>query len=204
MPTIPLDLDGYTDLPAGRIANVVTYLEKTVSPQALPAPGVSLYRTRSLRSPSNAWYRAIYRRVGERWLWFERAILDDARLAVWLTAPTTEILALEHDGETVGFAELDWSLAGNVEVAMFGVVAKVTGKGAAAFLMERVHARAQEEGVGRIWLHTCTFDHPAAVPFYRRAGFTPYKFAIEVTPDPRLTGHLPREAGPHVALIESK
>jgi hypothetical protein len=52
-----------------------------------------------------------------------------------------------------------------------------------------------------VWVHTCTFDHAAAVPFYVRSGFTPFKFAIEVTDDPRLTGHVPVTAGPHVALI---
>lgn len=203
MATIPLDLSGYTDLPPGLIANVVTYFEKPVSPSTLREMGHATYRTRSLRSPPTDWYRAIYRRVGERWLWFERAILADEKLAAWLTAPTTEILALEREGETVGFAELDWSVPGNVEVAMFGVVAEVTGQGAASFLMEGVQHRAAAEGVTRVWLHTCTFDHPAAIPFYRRAGFTPYKFAIEVMQDPRLTGHLPHEAGPHVPLIES-
>jgi hypothetical protein len=39
------------------------------------------------------------------------------------------------------------------------------------------------------------------VPFYRRSGFTPYKFAIEVSDDPRLAGHVPEAAAPHVALI---
>jgi GNAT superfamily N-acetyltransferase len=199
--TIPLDLEGYTDLPPGLIANVVTYLERSVSPSAA-APVSESYDVRSLRAPSNEWYRAIYRRVGERWLWFERAILSDDALTRRLTASTAEILALEQDGETMGFAELDWSLAGNVEVAMFGVVEEVVGRGAASFLMQHVLARAATEGIGRAWLHTCTFDHPAAIPFYRRQGFVPYKFAIEVMPDPRLTGHLPREAGPHVPLIE--
>ena len=125
------------------------------------------------------------------------------RAGAWLTAPTTEILALERDGETIGFAELDWSVAGEVEIAMFGVVAEATGTGAARFPDGATFMPGRRrEGVERIWLHTCTFDHPAAIPFYRRAGFKPYKFAIEVTPDPRLTGHLPRDAGPHVPLIE--
>jgi len=39
------------------------------------------------------------------------------------------------------------------------------------------------------------------VPFYLRSGFTPFKFAIEVSDDPRLTGAVPETAGPHVALI---
>jgi GNAT superfamily N-acetyltransferase len=198
--TIELDLNGYTDLPPGHIANVVTYLEMA-PPVTLPAPARSPYRVSNVRAPSPSWYRAIYRRVGDRWLWVGRAMMDDAALAARLAMPT-EILAIEEGDEAIGFAELDWSVAGNLEVAMFGVVAEATGKGAASLLMRAVQARAQAEGVARIWLHTCTFDHPAAIPFYRRAGFKPYKFAIEVMPDPRLTGHLPREAGPHVPLIE--
>jgi hypothetical protein len=54
----------------------------------------------------------------------------------------------------------------------------------------------------RFWLHTCTFDHPAAVGFYSRYGFKPYMRAIEVSADPRLTGLLPRSAAPQIPLIE--
>jgi GNAT superfamily N-acetyltransferase len=203
MATIPLDLNGYTDLPPGHIANFVTYLEMA-PPESLPESAGAPYRVSKVEAPSLSWYRAIYRRVGDRWLWVGRAMMEDAALSAWLTAPTTELLALEQGDETMGFAELDWSVAGNLEVAMFGVVPEATGKGAAALLMRSVQARARDEGVRRIWLHTCTFDHPAAIPFYRRAGFRPYKFAIEVMPDPRLTGQLPREAGPHVPLIDPK
>ena len=69
--------------------------------------------------------------------------------------------------------------------------------------MEAALEQAWTAGVGRVWLHTCTFDHPAAVRFYRARGFRPYKFAIEVSDDPRLTGHLPRDAAPHVPLIST-
>jgi len=202
MATMPLDLNGYTDLPPGLIANVVTYLQQPVAPVAPRPPADPRDRVDSLRSPPNAWYRALYRRIGDRWLWFGRQTKDEAALAAILQAPTTEILALDRGGETIGFAELDWSVAETVEIVMFGVVAEASGTGAARFLMDHARARAAAEGVRRIWLHTCTFDHPAAIPFYRRAGFVPYKFAIEVAPDPRLTGELPREAGPHVALID--
>jgi GNAT superfamily N-acetyltransferase len=203
MATIPLDLDGYTDLPPGHIANFVTYLEMA-PPEREPERAGSPYRVRKVEAPALSWYRAIYRRVGDRWLWVGRAMMEDAVLAAWLAAPTTELLALEKGDETMGFAELDWRVAGNLEIAMFGVVPEATGKGAAAQLMRAAQARGRAEGVERIWLHTCTFDHPAAIPFYRRAGFRPYKFAIEVMPDPRLTGQLPRDAGPHVPLIDPK
>jgi hypothetical protein len=39
------------------------------------------------------------------------------------------------------------------------------------------------------------------VAFYIRSGFTPYRRQIEVADDPRLTGMLGRDAGPHVPII---
>jgi len=30
-------------------------------------------------------------------------------------------------------------------------------------------------GPKRVWLHTCTLDHPAALPNYQKAGFAIYK-----------------------------
>ena len=34
-------------------------------------------------------------------------------------------------------------------------------------------------GVGRFWLHTCTKDHPAALPNYLKAGFAIYKEEVK-------------------------
>jgi len=202
MPTIPLDLDGYTELPPGRIANVVTYLEMQAPPVRRQSEAIGGLTLRPVPAPTLAWYRDIYRRIGERWLWFSRAVMDDRTLAAQLADEAREILALERNRETIGFAELDRSVAAETEIAMFGVVPEATGTGAARFLMDAALQTAWRPDTKRVWLHTCTFDHPAAIPFYRRAGFTPCKFAIEVLPDPRLSGQLPRHAGPHVPLIE--
>lgn len=199
--TIPLDLDGYTDLPPGRIANVVTYLEMR-SPDAgarapLP-PGFSVER---IEQPQLDAYRALYSRIGRDWLWFSRMVMADDTLAALLADPSTEIYFLLRGEEPVGLCEIHRG-ADEAEIAMFGVVPEVTGTGAARGLMSASLDAAWQGSVGRVWLHTCTFDHPAAIPFYRKMGFVPFKFAIEVSRDPRLTGHLPESAGPHVALLK--
>jgi len=200
MKTIPLALDGYTDLPPGKIANVVTYLEMIAAPD-LPRAVRPDLMVRRLVSPDLDWYRALYRRIGEPWLWFSRAVMPDERLRRRLADPVTEIYLLERDGTALGFAELSRAVASEVEVAMFGVVPEATGTGVARFLLEVTLDRAWTADVCRVWLHTCTFDHPAALRFYQARGFRPYKLAIEVADDPRLTGHLPETAGPHVPLI---
>jgi GNAT superfamily N-acetyltransferase len=203
MKTIPLALDGYTDLPAGKIANVVTYLEMRSAPDVPPIARPDLTVRRRI-GPDLGWYRALYRRIGEPWLWFSRLVMPEERLSRQLADPTTELHVLEKGGEALGFAELCLRVPGEAEVAMFGVVPEATGTGAARFLMEQALASAWTSGVRRAWLHTCTFDHPAALRFYQARGFRPYKLAIEVSDDPRLTGHLPETAAPHVPLITRK
>ena len=68
--------------------------------------------------------------------------------------------------------------------------------------METAAKRAFARPLRRFWVHTCTFDHPSAVDFYRRAGFAPYRRAVEIADDPRLSGLLARSAAPHVPMIE--
>jgi GNAT superfamily N-acetyltransferase len=200
MTTIPLSLDGYTDLPPGKIANVVTFLERTTPPapaEALP-PGLAMVL---VTKPSPSWYRALYRRIGEDWLWISRAVMPEDELADLISRSSTTILALERSGQAIGLVELDASSPGEVEIVTFGVVPEETGTGAAKVLMEGALARGFSGGVQRVWLHTCTFDHPAAVRFYLHQGFRAFKFAIEVSDDPRLSGFLPEDAAPHVPLI---
>ncbi len=199
-PTIPLALDGYTDLPPGKIANVVTYLERDVP--ALAAAPLSDFPIRHVERPGVAWYRDLYRRIGEDWLWFSMAVMPDDKLAAILDDPATHVLALEKDGVAIGLAELSFARPGEVEIVMFGVVPEATGTGAARALMDAALNATMRPGIGRVWLHTCSFDHPAAVRFYQRRGFRAFKFAIEVSDDPRLTGHLRRDAARHVALID--
>ena len=199
--TIPLDLDGYTDLPPGRIANVVTYLEMRSADAGARAPLPAGFAVRRIERPGIDVYRALYSRIGRDWLWFSRMVMPDDVLAARLADPATEIYFLLRGEEPVGLCEIRRG-ADELEIAMFGVVPEATGTGAARQLMNAALAVAWDGGTERVWLHTCSFDHPAALRFYKRSGFTPFKFAIEVSTDPRLDGHLPRSAGPHVALID--
>lgn len=201
METLEISLNGYTDLPAGKIANVVTYLEMTAPPLIRPAPDRPDLVFRPIAAPDVDWYRATIRLVGEEWLWYSPLVMPDAELAALLRDPMREVYALERDGEMVGIGELDRRVAGEAEVSFFGVVASEFGTGATRTLMNRTLERAFRNGTRRVWLHTCTFDHPAAVPFYLKSGFRPFKFAIEVTDDPRLNGRLPETAGAHIAVI---
>ena len=190
--------DGYTDLSPGKVAAVVTYLEMLERPAELK---ISSVRLREIRTPDLAWYRKVFRRSGEHWLWWSRLEMSDQQLSAVLNAPTTELSIAESNGEEVGMAELDRSKPGEVEISFFGLYAEALGKGLGHPFMAALLDSAWRVGTSRVWVHTCTLDSPAALPFYVKCGFRPYKRAIEVADDPRLRGVLPKAAAPHVPII---
>lgn len=193
--------DGYSDVPAGKIAAVVTHLEMTAVPARRDDPP-GAWTLRKVNAPALDWYRDLYRRVGEEWLWFSRARMNDAELAAAVHAPGIEVYALVVDGRDEGLLELDFRELGQGELVYFGVTASLIGTGAARFLMNRALELAWSRDLRRVWVHTCTFDHPSAVAFYQRSGFRAFRRQIEIAGDPRLDGTAPRDAARHVPIIE--
>lgn len=190
-----------TPVPAGHVAAVVTTLEMRAPPKPRPVPDAPLNLVR-WPAPARDKYRALFRRVGEPWLWFSRLVMSDARLDLIIRSPANEIHAVvDRAGIEVGLLELDFRIAGQCEIGFFGLVPELAGKGHGRWLMARALQLAWRPGIERVWVHTCSLDHPGALGFYRAQGFAAIAREIESFPDPRLTGHLPRDAAPHVPLI---
>ena len=193
--------DRLVPVPPGRIAAVVTYLECRAAPAAAPPELPAGWRLGGLPEPALDAYRRLFRRVGEPWLWYSRLRLDDAALRRILDDPAVELRVLTVDGRAEGLFELDRRAPPDVEIAFFGVTAPLIGRGAGRFLMAHALAAAWTGGTERVWVHTCTLDHPRALGFYCKMGFRPYAQAVEVTDDPRRGGPLPPDAAPHVPLL---
>jgi GNAT superfamily N-acetyltransferase len=193
--------DGFTDVPPGKIAAVVTHLEMMRPPPARPAPD-GKWSLRHVGNPDLDWYRDLHRRVGDEWLWFARSRMSDDALAAIVQAPQVEVHALVHDGRDEGLLELDFRTDGECELAYFGVTGGLIGTGAARFLMNHGLQLAWSRPIRRFWVHTCTFDHPSAVAFYQRSGFVPFRRQIEIADDPRIAGTYPRNAAGHIPIIE--
>jgi GNAT superfamily N-acetyltransferase len=156
-----------------RVVEVVThYLEMRAPPeQPVPAepPGVKVIRA---AEPSVRFYRFLYDGVGEPWHWYARQVMPPAELAAILADPGVEVYAMYRDGTPVGYSELDRRIAGEVELAYFGLFPEAVGQGLGSWLLAWSIARSWTSGVERVWVHTCSLDHEAALPVYLRAGFT--------------------------------
>lgn len=192
----------FTPVAKGEIGAIVTSLEMLKKPalRALPASELQLERW---TAPTPDKYRKLYRRVGEPWLWFSRLELDDAALSDIIHDPLVRIWAvIDKRGVELGILELDFREAGQCEIAFFGLVPELGGKGHGKWLMQMaLQAGWGESGVKRLWVHTCTLDAPNALAFYIKSGFTPYQRQVETFPDPRLTGLIKLEAAPQIPII---
>jgi GNAT superfamily N-acetyltransferase len=192
-----------TPVSPGELAAIVTSLEMRERPRPKPLPASPL-RLVAWDRPSAEKYRALFDRVGRRWLWFSRLLLDDAALLEIIHDPAVTIHAVvDRTGIEVGLLELDFRQAGQCEIAFFGLISELNGAGHGRWLMAQALMLGWRKGVERMWVHTCTLDHPSALGFYRAQGFVPFARAIEVFADPRLIGVMPRDAAPQIPLLEA-
>jgi len=186
--------NGYSDVPHGKLAAVVTCLEMPSKPAPRPERSDGPWQLRRVRHPDTEWYRGLFQRVGAEWLWY-------SRLDIILRSTDVEIYALTVRGCDEGLLELDFREEGQCELAFFGLTSVVQGQGAGRWLMNRAIEHAWQRPIHRFWVHTCSHDHPGALDFYLRSGFIAYARRVEVADDPRLTGLVPPSVASHIPII---
>ncbi|MEY2926702.1 MAG: hypothetical protein RL367_1179 [Pseudomonadota bacterium] len=190
-----------TPVRKGELAAVVTSLEMSTRPKPVVVPDSAL-RLVAWKRPLLDSYRTLFKRVGGPWLWFSRLVMDDAGLAAIIHDEAVAIWAVvDTRGIEIGMLELDFRDAGQCEIGFFGLVPELAGKGHGRWLMAQTLGLAWRKDVTRVWVHTCTLDHPAALTTYMRNGFKPFARAVEHFADPRLLGVLGEDVAPHAPLI---
>ncbi len=153
-----------------------TYLEIRSPGELLPArePATGPRIERVGGCPTSFW-RYLYTEVGRGYHWTDRLSWTDAEIAAYLDDPnvTLHVLYVEH--APAGYYELRRHADGSVEIAYFGLLPEYTGRGLGGWMLTRAVQDAWERGATVVWLHTCTLDHPSALPNYKKRGFREFK-----------------------------
>jgi GNAT superfamily N-acetyltransferase len=157
----------------------VTYLEMFARPQRVVPPPREGLAVVHVPRPTVAWYRSMYDAVGRDYDWTGRKKLSDAELAAILNDSRDEVHVLMADGVPAGFAELDRRTEAEIELVQFGLMPAFIGQGLGKYFLQWTIDTAWSYGPNRFWLHTCTKDHPAALPNYLKAGFGIYKEEVK-------------------------
>lgn len=164
---------------------IVTYLEMRKPPDqpARPPPRPDLTVLQAVK-PTVSFYRYLYNTVGEQWQWIDRHKLSDEQLAAIIRHPAVEVYVLYVHGVPAGYAELDRRQFPHIELAYFGIMPEFIGQKLGPYLLRWSIDKAFSYSPSRLWLHTCTLDHPKALATYQRAGFQIYSTEAKVVDDP--------------------
>jgi ribosomal protein S18 acetylase RimI-like enzyme len=153
-----------------------TYLEQT-RPGALrpvPPPGEDVLVVRVEECAPSFW-RRLYAEVGAAYHWVDRLVWTDGDIQTYLSDPAVSLWVLSVSGEVAGYFELRKHPDRTVEIAYFGLLPAYLGRGLGKYLLSEAAARAWELQPTRVWLHTSTLDHPAALPNYQARGFSIFR-----------------------------
>ena len=149
-----------------------TYLEMR-SPEdlvAAPAPGPGA-RVERLGFCPTTFFRYLYAEVGRAHRWTDRLGWTDDQTRGYLDGGEVSVHVLYFEGAPAGYYELRRHPDHSIEVAYFGLMADYIGRGLGGWLLTQATQAAWAERPDRVWLHTCTLDHPNALPNYLRRGF---------------------------------
>ena len=140
-------------------------------PARAPEPAPQLVRA---EAPSPALNRFLYTSVGGAWHWVDRLPWSWQRWLEWLDRPTHQTWVMYVAGTPAGYFELDRQ-GDDVEIAYFGVMPQFLGRRLGGWLLTRTLEQAWAMGGRRVWVHTCSLDHPHALANYRARGMTVYR-----------------------------
>ena len=156
---------------------VTTYYLEMLSPAELrktPAPqGMTVSESRIPQFQVN---RFLYQFVGEAWHWTDRSAWSEETWRALVESESHRTWIAMYQGAIAGYYELERQPGTGVEILYFGLASAFIGQAFGGYLLTHAVESAWSWGdVGRVWVHTCSLDHPGALANYEARGFRCFK-----------------------------
>ena len=157
---------------------VTTYLEMHSPDQLRPKQCADgRFQIREMKDRNWRFNRDLYLAVGEIWSWNDKRVWTDEQWKEYGLAPELRTFGAYCDDSLAGYYELRRDGEGGVEIAYFGLLPEFIGRGLGGALLTTAIEEAwrMSPSVSRVWVHTCTLDHPSALANYQARGMVMYK-----------------------------
>jgi GNAT superfamily N-acetyltransferase len=119
--------------------------------------------------------RFLYEYVGGDWRWTERLAWSAQTWHDYATSDDLRTFVAYEGGSIAGYYELRRQAGGSVEIGIFGLTPEFIGRRWGGPLLDSAIEQAFAWGARRVWVHTCTDDHPNALNNYLKSGFRIFK-----------------------------
>ena len=117
-----------------------------------------------------------YKQVGKKHRWIDRLSWSDGKWINYISNKNLETYIISESDELAGFFELLYNPElKETEISYFGLLEEYIGKGIGGYALSVAIKKSFEKNIKRVWLHTCTLDHPNALKNYIARGMTVFK-----------------------------
>ena len=108
------------------------------------------------------------------WHWTDRLSWSEEQWRNWVERKALQTWMLLFHGTPAGYFELE-AQDKAVELSYFGLLPPFLDKGLGGGLLSAAVEKAWEMETKRVWVHTCSLDHPYALKNYKARGFQIYR-----------------------------
>ena len=117
-----------------------------------------------------------YKQIGKKYRWIDRLAWGDKKWIEYVENPRVKTFVLKENNNLVGFYETICDFDNDhSEIAYFGILEEYFGKKCGGYLLSEAINKLFEDGISRVWLHTCSLDHKNAIKNYLARGMQIFK-----------------------------
>ena len=117
-----------------------------------------------------------YKQIGKKYRWTDRLVWTDLQWSNYVSNKNLETYVIKDGKDLVGYFELiHHPEKKEIELAYLGLFEDYFGKGIGGYALSTAILKSFEKKIKRMWVHTCTLDHPNAIKNYLARGMKIFK-----------------------------
>ena len=151
------------------------YLEMLSRHELRPRRASDEFRIVRVELPCPEFNRFLYTAVGWQFHWIDKLPWSYEQWQAHVNRPEFSTWVGYLSGTPAGYFELERQVDGSVRIIYFGLLPQFIGRKLGGALLTSAIERAWDGGAQRVWVDTCSLDHPSALANYLARGFRIYQ-----------------------------
>lgn len=128
------------------------------------------------KKPTIDFCKFFYKEVGKDFFWRDRLKWSDQDWLDYINNDFFKLYILKHNNNLAGYYELLYDpKTYSMEIPYFGIFKEFYGKGIGGYLLTDAILTSFNQKINKVWVHTCTLDHPNALKNYLARGMKIFK-----------------------------